>query len=55
MKHRGQGTDAPLEAIARQARVAIGTLYWHFPTRRALVAVFQLGNQLLKKTSALAA
>jgi AcrR family transcriptional regulator len=35
---RLNGTDAPLEAIARQAGVAIGTLYGHFPTRRALVA-----------------
>jgi len=51
-----QGTDAPLEAIARRAGVAIGTLYGHFPTRRALVAavlrdrnvaVLQLGNTLL--------
>lgn len=59
-----QGTDAPLEAIARQAGVAIGTLYGHFPTRRALVAavlrdrnvaVLQLGDRLLKEPSALAA
>jgi AcrR family transcriptional regulator len=31
------GADAPLEAIARQAGVGIGTLYRHFPTRDALV------------------
>lgn len=32
------GTDAPLEQVARAAGVAIGTLYGHFPHRRALVA-----------------
>ena len=32
------GPDAPLEEIARQAGVGIGTLYRHFPTREALVA-----------------
>jgi AcrR family transcriptional regulator len=32
-----QGPDAPLEEIARQAGVGIGTLYRHFPTRDALV------------------
>jgi AcrR family transcriptional regulator len=31
------GTDASLEAIAKQAGVGIGTLYRHFPTRDALV------------------
>ena len=31
------GADAPLEAIAREAGVGIGTLYRHFPTREALV------------------
>ena len=31
-----QGADAPLEDIARQAGVGIGTLYRHFPTRLAL-------------------
>lgn len=30
------GADASLEEIARQAGVAIGTLYRHFPTREAL-------------------
>jgi AcrR family transcriptional regulator len=58
------GTDAPLEAIARQAGVAIGTLYGHFPTRRALVsavlrdrndALFQLGDRLLAEPAGLAA
>ena len=58
---RTQGTDAPLEAIARQAGVAIGTLYGHFPTRRALVAgvlrdrnvaILGLGGRLLVEPSA---
>lgn len=31
------GPDVPLDAIARQAGVGIGTLYRHFPTREALV------------------
>jgi AcrR family transcriptional regulator len=31
------GGAVPLEAIARQAGVGIGTLYRHFPTREALV------------------
>ena len=30
------GTAVPLEAIAREAGVGIGTLYRHFPTREAL-------------------
>ena len=30
------GPDASLEAVARRARVGIGTLYRHFPTREAL-------------------
>ena len=30
------GADAPLDEIARQAGVGIGTLYRHFPTRLAL-------------------
>jgi AcrR family transcriptional regulator len=61
---RAQGTDAPLDAIARQAGVAIGTLYGHFPTRRTLVAallrernnaLFQLGDGLLAEPSELRA
>ena len=32
-----EGAEVPLEAIARQAGVGIGTLYRHFPTRDALV------------------
>jgi AcrR family transcriptional regulator len=32
-----QGTDASLEAIAREAGVGIGTLYRHFPAREALL------------------
>ena len=30
------GSDASLEAVAREAGVGIGTLYRHFPTREAL-------------------
>jgi AcrR family transcriptional regulator len=61
---REQGTGAPLEAIARRAGVAIGTLYGHFPTRRTLVgallhdrneALFQHGGRLLAEPSALRA
>ena len=37
-----RGPEVPLEDIARQAVVGIGTLYRHFPTREALVeAVFR--------------
>ncbi|QWF76675.1 TetR/AcrR family transcriptional regulator [Amycolatopsis sp. CA-230715] len=32
-----RGTSAPLEGIARESGVAIGTLYGHFPTRLALI------------------
>ncbi|MDX3567934.1 TetR/AcrR family transcriptional regulator [Streptomyces sp. ID05-47C] len=32
-----RGTDASLEAIAKEAGVGIGTLYRHFPTREALL------------------
>ncbi|MFD0502413.1 TetR/AcrR family transcriptional regulator [Streptomyces chiangmaiensis] len=32
-----EGLDASLEGVARQAGVAIGTVYRHFPTRLALV------------------
>jgi AcrR family transcriptional regulator len=61
---RAHGTDAPLEPIARQAGVAIGTLYGHFPTRRALVAavlrnrniaILGLGDRLLAEPSVLRA
>ncbi|MFI6595561.1 TetR/AcrR family transcriptional regulator [Nonomuraea sp. NPDC050536] len=39
------GTEASLEDIARTAGVGIGTLYRHFPTRRALVqAVLDQGR-----------
>jgi AcrR family transcriptional regulator len=50
------GADAPLEDIARQAGVGIGTLYRHFPTRLALqeavfrtqvVTVCQRGGELI--------
>jgi AcrR family transcriptional regulator len=52
-----KGADAPLEDIARRARVGIGTLYRHFPTRLDLqAAVFRTqvgtvcgeGNALLE-------
>ena len=33
----GQGANASLEEIAKQAGVGIGTLYRHFPTRDALI------------------
>lgn len=33
-----RGAEAPLEDIARQAGLGIGTLYRHFPTREALLA-----------------
>ncbi len=32
-----EGAVAPLDAIAREAGVGIGTLYRHFPTREALI------------------
>lgn len=32
-----KGADAPLDEIAKRARVGAGTLYRHFPTREALV------------------
>jgi AcrR family transcriptional regulator len=35
---RAHGADVPLEEIARQAKVGIGTLYRHFPTRDDLLA-----------------
>ena len=52
------GTNAALERIARDAGVAIGTLYGHFPSRNALItallrtrhdALFALGESLLAK------
>ena len=32
------GANAPLEHVAKRAGVGIGTLYGHFPSRRALIA-----------------
>lgn len=58
---REQGTNASLEGIARRAGVAIGTLYAHFPTRRALIGallhernetLFERGEELLAAPSA---
>lgn len=37
-----KGTDVPLEAVAREACVGVGTLYRHFPTRDALVEAVYL-------------
>ncbi|MCP2166739.1 TetR/AcrR family transcriptional regulator [Goodfellowiella coeruleoviolacea] len=57
---REHGVDASLERIARQAGVAIGTLYKHFPTRLALIAallrerhdaLFARGDALLADAS----
>jgi AcrR family transcriptional regulator len=49
------GTDAPLEEIARDAQVGIGTLYRHFPNRHALMsAVFEDAvSDLLERSRAL--
>jgi AcrR family transcriptional regulator len=61
---RQQGTGASLEGVARRAGVAIGTLYAHFPTRRALIGellrqrneeLFGRGEELLAYPSAAAA
>ncbi|HEV2638151.1 MAG TPA: TetR/AcrR family transcriptional regulator [Actinocrinis sp.] len=50
------GANAPLEHVAKQAGVGIGTLYGHFPSRRALIAallaernedLFEHGDRLL--------
>jgi AcrR family transcriptional regulator len=40
------GIEAPVEAIARQAGVAKGTLFRHFPTKRDLVAAI-LADRIL--------
>jgi AcrR family transcriptional regulator len=45
---RERGTGASLESVAKRAGVAIGTLYGHFPNRRALVgAVLRDRNEAL--------
>ncbi|NUW45291.1 TetR/AcrR family transcriptional regulator [Nonomuraea rhodomycinica] len=55
---REGGVESSLESVARRAGVAIGTLYGHFPTRRALVGallrernegLFELGERLLAR------
>lgn len=55
------GTGTSLEAIAREAGVAIGTLYSHFPNRGALIGallrdrhddLFERGEQMLNSPSA---
>lgn len=59
---REQGTGASLEGVARGAGVAIGTLYGHFPNRRALAAgllrerhaaLFEYGDGLANGEAAL--
>jgi AcrR family transcriptional regulator len=37
-----KGTEVPLEAVAKEAGVGVGTLYRHFPTRDALVEAVYL-------------
>lgn len=58
---RKQGTGASLEGIARRCGVAIGTLYGHFPNRRALIgallrerneALFEYAAELLTSPAA---
>ncbi len=47
-----RGPEVPLEDIARQAGVGIGTLYRHFPTREALVeAVYRHEVELLVQSA----
>ncbi len=42
------GAEVPLEVVARDAGVGIGTLYRHFPSREALLAaVYQRENERL--------
>lgn len=52
-----RGVDASLEQIARDAGLAVGTLYRHFPTRADLVVAAydeQIGAFLARKESLLA-
>ncbi|GAA3035050.1 TetR/AcrR family transcriptional regulator [Actinokineospora globicatena] len=60
---REHGTDASLEAIAKRAGLATGTLYGHFRTRRALLsalmgdrneALFTAGDALADEPPAVA-
>lgn len=47
------GAEAPLEVVAREAGVGIGTLYRHFPSREALLeAVYRQENQRLCQRAA---
>jgi AcrR family transcriptional regulator len=47
-----QGAGAPMEAIAKQAGVGVGTLYRHFPNRLDLVeAVYQTDVEELRETA----
>lgn len=55
-----QGAEASLEEVAKRAKVGIGTLYRHFPTRRALIlatiehashAVNEQGRKLMEAPS----
>ena len=46
------GADVPLEVVARDAGVGIGTLYRHFPTREALLEeVYRRENQRLSQSA----
>ncbi len=46
------GSDAAMESIAKEAVVGVGTLYRHFPTRRALVeAVYRDDVDQLAQTA----
>ncbi|HEX3334720.1 MAG TPA: TetR/AcrR family transcriptional regulator [Acidimicrobiales bacterium] len=47
-----QGAGAPMEAIAKEAGVGVGTLYRHFPNRLDLVeAVYETDVQVLAATA----
>ncbi|WP_433928880.1 TetR/AcrR family transcriptional regulator [Sorangium cellulosum] len=52
-----RGADASMEDIARRAKVGIGTLYRHFPTREALLVatVEEQLHALARKTRSLTA
>jgi AcrR family transcriptional regulator len=39
-----QGPGAPIDAVARQAGLGVGTLYRHFPTKEALFEAIVLGR-----------
>lgn len=51
-----KGLDVPIEQVARRARVGIGTVYRHFPTKEALFAAIVRGKieRMVDATEALA-